>query len=483
MANAQRSSGHDDARDGATVELEPSTVLFLASNPALVPALELGEECRAIEEKIRAARFRDQIRFRSRWAARPDDLLQALNEEAPSVLHFSGHGFGDHGLCFQAKDGSALQVGADGLAQVIRAVGASVMVVVLNACYSEVQAQALVAQVPCVVGMPDAIGDAAAITYAASFYRALAFGKSVANAHEQGLAALALHRTSGQTRDVQGAEAAPRAPTPTLLSRPDIDADLVYIVRPPPDDNTSVREDLGTTSRPRRRRTSRRLVVLLFLVAVSAAAWVANSGDDPPSLPPSAFSVVVWLHGPASLLDLVCTSGTVTLDIGTDRRSENISNDGGAYFTEIPPSLINESVPIRVSCQGYEADDVSARITLERDRKYYVSMHGHCGNQHCDSGETPQSCAGDCPAVSRDAGADAAVGVDATVGVDAAVRLDAAVSHPAARRGPCTRTLGTLLHSASSRCPKLKSSEPDARVIAREAEEEGYTCTDIYRCR
>ena len=69
-----------------------TTVLFLAANPVEIPLLQLGEECRAIEDKIRAAKFREKLRFRSRWAARPDDLLQALHEDDPAVLHFSGHG-------------------------------------------------------------------------------------------------------------------------------------------------------------------------------------------------------------------------------------------------------------------------------------------------------------------------------------------------------------------------------------------------------
>jgi len=77
-----------------------ATVLFLAANPMQLQPLQLGEECRAIEDKIRAAKFRDRIRFRSRWAARAGDLLQALNEDSPSVLHFSGHGASDQGSAF-----------------------------------------------------------------------------------------------------------------------------------------------------------------------------------------------------------------------------------------------------------------------------------------------------------------------------------------------------------------------------------------------
>ncbi|TMQ20518.1 MAG: CHAT domain-containing protein [Deltaproteobacteria bacterium] len=207
-----------------------TTVLFLAANPVEMPLLQLGDECRAIEDKIRAARFRDKLRFRSRWAARPDDLLQAIHEDDPAVLHFSGHGAGAQGLCFLAEDGGVLCVNSDGLGQVIRAAGDSIQLVVLNACYTKVQAQALVAHVPCVIGMPSAIGDRSAIVYAAELYRALAFGKSVASAHQCGLAALALPMT-GNMRDVDVAEAVLRTAPPELLVRTGVDAGHVHIVQ------------------------------------------------------------------------------------------------------------------------------------------------------------------------------------------------------------------------------------------------------------
>ncbi len=210
--------------------MQPSTVLFLAANPVRTQRLQLAEECRVIEDKIRKSKFRDQIRFCSWWAARPADLLRALIEDTPAVLHFSGHGYGHQGLCFQSDDGGETSVSTDVLAQVMRAAGASVTVVVLNACYSEIQAQALVAHIPCVIGMPDAIGDEAAILYAESFYSALASGKSVGSAHQFGLAALALHPTSGHTRHIKSTETTLDEASPKLLTGSYIDADRIYIV-------------------------------------------------------------------------------------------------------------------------------------------------------------------------------------------------------------------------------------------------------------
>ena len=67
-------------------------ILFFASNPKDVTPLNLDEEIRSITTKIRASEHRDALDLISRWAVRPDDLLQELNIHKPIVVHFSGHG-------------------------------------------------------------------------------------------------------------------------------------------------------------------------------------------------------------------------------------------------------------------------------------------------------------------------------------------------------------------------------------------------------
>jgi hypothetical protein len=57
---------------------------------------------------------------------------------------------------------------------------------VLNVCYSENQAQAIAEHIDCVVGMSEAIGDEAAISFAAAFYRALGYGRDVKTAFDLG---------------------------------------------------------------------------------------------------------------------------------------------------------------------------------------------------------------------------------------------------------------------------------------------------------
>jgi hypothetical protein len=64
--------------------------------------------------------------------------------------------------------------------------------VVLSACYSESQADALLAHVDCVVGMSGSIHDDAARSFAIGFYGGLGEHESVAAAYKQGRAAISL---------------------------------------------------------------------------------------------------------------------------------------------------------------------------------------------------------------------------------------------------------------------------------------------------
>ena len=68
-------------------------VLFLSANPVATPKLQLDEEIRQIGIKLRAAEYRDAFDFVPRFAARLDNLLPALLEHKPEIVHFSGSEF------------------------------------------------------------------------------------------------------------------------------------------------------------------------------------------------------------------------------------------------------------------------------------------------------------------------------------------------------------------------------------------------------
>jgi len=172
--------------------MEKIKILFVSANPAGTQPLKLDEEAREIEAKIRAADHRDSLELITKWAVRPDDLLQALNQHRPHIVHFSGHGSPTEEIVLLDKLGEPKPVSKEALVHLFRVLKDNIRVVVLNACFSQPQAEAITGEIDCAVGMVRAIGDNAAITFAASFYRAIGFGRSIKEAFDQGIAALLL---------------------------------------------------------------------------------------------------------------------------------------------------------------------------------------------------------------------------------------------------------------------------------------------------
>lgn len=203
---------------GTRTMTSPSTILFLAASPDGEQKLALDVEARQIREKIRAAEHRDTLVFRSEWAVRPDDLLQYLNEYRPQAVHFSGHGSSSE-LILNDENGHPKPVSREALRRLFGLHRESVRLVVLNACFSQAQAQAIVEEIDCAIGMKRAIGDEAAIVFAAAFYRKLGFGDSVAKAFEEGRVALML-------------QGIPEESTPQLLVRSGVDANRVFLAGP-----------------------------------------------------------------------------------------------------------------------------------------------------------------------------------------------------------------------------------------------------------
>lgn len=172
---------------------EECVVLFLASAPWDESRLALDSERRSIEQRLRGASKSSRLRFVDKWAVHPLDLLQCVNEVEPDVVHFSGHGSGPDGLVFTSEDGvSAALVDGDTLSEVFAQFRKPPKVVLMNACYSEDQAQAILKVAKCVIGMSDSIGDDAAAEFSSHFYQAIGSGRSVYDAFVQARLSLKL---------------------------------------------------------------------------------------------------------------------------------------------------------------------------------------------------------------------------------------------------------------------------------------------------
>ncbi len=198
--------------------MQPIKILFLAANPKDTVNLRLDEEVREIEHRIMLAQKKEEFVLVKKGAVRVGDLQLYLNQERPTIVHFSGHGTNDGKIVLEDNMGISIAIPPTALARVFLTLKDNVNCVVLNACFSFEQAQAINQSVNCVIGMSSSISDEAAIAFSSAFYLALASGRSIQNAFDQGINELMLLGIREEN-------------IPQLLIKDKIDASKIVLVR------------------------------------------------------------------------------------------------------------------------------------------------------------------------------------------------------------------------------------------------------------
>lgn len=163
----------------------PKSVLLVAANPTGTVNLRLQEEEREIRERLRLTGY-GKIPINSTGATRPRDIQQAMLDFEPQIVHFSGHGTGKGGLIFEDVAGQEKLVDSEALTDLFRLFSSQVECIILNACHSKFQAEAISEHIDYVIGMSQAIGDRAAIEFSVGFYSAIGIGKPFDFAYELG---------------------------------------------------------------------------------------------------------------------------------------------------------------------------------------------------------------------------------------------------------------------------------------------------------
>lgn len=206
-------------------------ILFLTANPSDTSRIRLDQEMREIDEMINSSRLRDQFSLILQPAARTKDFQKALLRHKPHIVHFSGHGSESEGLVFEDIQGKRKTVSPKLLAELFAILTDDIRIVVLNACYSDRQANAIREIIDFTVTMKDQIGDQSAILFSSSFYLALAEGRSVDEAF--GLGVLAI-KMDGYDDDA----------IPALLVKDTADASQSFLSSPPPEKATASKTEI-----------------------------------------------------------------------------------------------------------------------------------------------------------------------------------------------------------------------------------------------
>ncbi|CAG0936433.1 hypothetical protein TFLX_05306 [Thermoflexales bacterium] len=168
------------------------TILVLAANPKNTARLRLDQEVREIEEGLRRSAHRDQFNIQSKWAVTLRDLRRTLLDiPAPKIVHFCGHGE-TRGIMVEDEAGQAKFVSPEALSGLFELFKNEIELVLLNACYSGTQLDAIRQHIDYVIGMKQEIDDKSALEFAIGFYDGLGAGKSVEDAFKLGCNAIQL---------------------------------------------------------------------------------------------------------------------------------------------------------------------------------------------------------------------------------------------------------------------------------------------------
>ena len=192
-------------------------VLFFSANPRNKDHLDIRREIKEIKEKLQAGEYQDVLELIPCLAVRPGDLIQHLSDHKPHIVHFSGHGNKTNEIYLEDDDGNARPVPEAALEELFSVMKDNIQLVFLNACFAGTQAKVIARTVDAAIGMSVDIGDDAAIVFAAAFYRALGFAKSVQRAFDEARLELML-------------KGIPEENVPRLFTREGVEADGLFPV-------------------------------------------------------------------------------------------------------------------------------------------------------------------------------------------------------------------------------------------------------------
>lgn len=165
---------------------EQLRILYATAAADKKDPLRVDQEMRRVKAAVKASTHRDLVAIEHLPAATPNDVLDTLASFRPHVVHFSGHANESVLIFDEGTDGygpnKGKRIGPDLYKELLESTDEAPMLVVLNACKSAAQLDALLGKVAMAVGMDDSIGDIDAIVFATRFYSTLAEGQSVESA-------------------------------------------------------------------------------------------------------------------------------------------------------------------------------------------------------------------------------------------------------------------------------------------------------------
>ncbi|PHI20210.1 hypothetical protein CEQ90_08450 [Lewinellaceae bacterium SD302] len=175
-------------------------ILCLSANPTNSDRLATDIEIREIKDSVRNSKGRDNFEVIYESAITIKAFRRAVLDNEPHIIHFSGHGTAEGEIILHNNANKGQKVSVQALADFFELISdvAPLECVILNACYSEVQAKAIAKSVDYVMGMNNAVPDKVAIGFAHTVYQVLANGRDYETAYKFARNNIAMEGHSGQ---------------------------------------------------------------------------------------------------------------------------------------------------------------------------------------------------------------------------------------------------------------------------------------------
>jgi len=161
----------------ADAGIKKKSILYIASSPKDIAALQVGFEFKKIKASLESGAAKDQFELLSPlMSVTLEDFLRAKYTFKPAIIHFSGHGLQD-GLMFSTDQNIFQVIPAGLLKEVFKGIETYASCVLLNACYASEQAKMISENGVYAIGMNAPVTDTAALLFSGSFYRFLCDGQ------------------------------------------------------------------------------------------------------------------------------------------------------------------------------------------------------------------------------------------------------------------------------------------------------------------
>lgn len=153
-------------------------ILFTSANPRDENYLRFNQEAKQIEFELMKAKFRDNFEFIRIKAVNINELQDALLNQTPQFLHFSGHG-NCEGIALLDDIENTQIVKTKPLAHLFKLFSSDINCIFLNSCHSISQSQEISKHIKKVICMNNEVPDAVAIHFATAFYKSIGAGKDI----------------------------------------------------------------------------------------------------------------------------------------------------------------------------------------------------------------------------------------------------------------------------------------------------------------